>query len=274
MTALAALLLWSSLVGAVAPAPGASEGTVAVNGMEMFVRTVGSGEPLLVLHSGTQSGEMWEPFVAALGARYRVILPDLRGHGRSMNPDGLLTTRRFADDVAALLDQLGIRRCRAIGASAGGMTLLHLATRHPERLEAMVVVGVGTDLPEACRALLAPTSVDDLSEAAWQRLRARHRHGDDQIRALYAWVAGLAADTEDMKFTPAQLAAITTPTLIVHGDRDYCFPASMAWEIHQAVPTSYLWVVPNGSHVPLAGSNADTFAATVLEFFSGAWPTR
>ena len=273
--ALAALLLWGSLAGAADPAPGGpSERTVAVNGMEMFVRMVGSGEPLLLLHAGTQSGEMWQPFESALGARYRLIIPDLRGHGRSTNPEGPLTTARFADDVVALLDQLGIRRCRAIGASAGGMTLLHLATTHPERLEAMVVVGVGTDLPAACRAILAPTSVDGLSEQAWQRLRARHRHGDDQIRALYAWVAGLAADTGDMKFTPAQLGAITAPTLIVHGDRDYCFPASMGWEIHQAVPTSYLWVVPNGSHVPLSGNNAGTFTATVLEFFSGDWATR
>jgi len=273
-TVLAALLLWGSLAGATDPAPGASEQTVAVNGMQMFVRTAGSGEPLLLLHSGTQSGEMWRPFEDALGAHYRLIIPDLRGHGRSTNPEGPLTTARFADDVVALLDHQGIRRCRAIGASAGGMTLLHLAATRPERLEAMVVVGVGTDLPAACRQILAPTSVDGLSEAAWQRLRARHRHGDEQIRALYDWVAGLAEDTGDMKFTQEQLAGIAAPTLIVHGDRDYCFPASMAWDIHQAVPTSYLWVVPNGSHVPLAGRNADTFSATVLVFFSGDWATR
>jgi len=271
---LVSLLLCGTVAAAASPDAAAVEQTVAVNGMEMFVRTVGSGEPLLLLHSGTQSGEMWRPFEATLGSRYRLVIPDLRGHGRSTNPEGPLTTARFADDVAALLDHQGIRRCRAIGASAGGMTLLHLATTHPERLEAMVVVGVGTDLPAACRQILAPTSVDGLSEAAWQRLRARHRHGDEQIRALYAWVAGLAEDTGDMKFTRAQLAGIAAPTLIVHGDRDYCFPASMAWDIHQAVPTSYLWVVPNGSHVPLAGRNADTFAATVLEFFSGDWATR
>ena len=271
---LVSLLLWGTAATAASPVTAAVEQTVAVNGMEMFVRTIGSGEPLLLLHSGTQSGEMWRPFEEALGARYRLVMPDLRGHGRSTNPEGRLTTRHFADNVVALLDHLEIRRCRAIGASAGGMTLLHLAMAHPERLDAMVVVGAGTDLPEACRQILAGTSVDGLSETGWQRLRVRHRHGDDQIRALYAWVAGLAADTVDMKFTQAQLAAITTPTLIVNGDRDYCFPASMAWDIAKAVPTSYLWVVPNGSHVPLSGSNADTFTATVLEFFSGEWQTR
>ena len=248
--------------------------TVTVNGMQMHYRAVGTGAPLLLLHSGTQSGEMWAPFVEALASRYRLIIPDLRGHGRSTNPAGPLATRRFADDVLALMDLLEIPRARAIGASAGGMALLHAATAHPERFDALVVVGVGTDLPKECRATLARTSTDDLSEASWQALRARHTHGDTQIRALYAWIASLAADTDDMKIDPARLSAITAPTLIVHGDRDYCFPASMAWEIYRAVPTSYLWVVPNGTHVPLSGSNAATFTETVLAFFAGNWRQR
>lgn len=271
---LTAFLLCSAAAAHGAPGPAATAQTATVNGMPMYYRTVGTGDPLLLLHAGTQSGAMWDPFVEALAARYHLIIPDLRGHGGSTNPDGPLTTRRFADDVVALLDHLKIGRCKAIGASAGGMTLLHLAMKYPERIEALVVVGVGTDLPKECRTILARTTTDSLSEASWQILRARHTHGDAQIRALYAWVASLAEDDGDMRIEPARLAAISAPMLIIHGDRDYCFPASMAWEIHQAVPTSYLWVVPNGTHVPLSGSNADTFTATVLEFFSGKWQPR
>lgn len=233
-----ALLLAGAGAAHGAPVPAGTTQMASVNGMQMFYRTVGSGSPLLLLHSGTQSGDMWDPLVAALSARYRLIIPDLRGHGGSTNPDGPLATRRFADDVVALLDYLEISRCKAIGASAGGMTLLHLAMTHPERIEALVVVGVGTDLPKACRAILAGTSTDSLSEASWKILRARHKHGDAQIRALYAWIASLATDDGDMKIDTAKLASIEVPMLIVHGDRDYCFPASMAWDIHQAVPAS------------------------------------
>ena len=271
---LAAVVLGSAAAADGAPGPADTTRTVSVNGMQMFYRTVGTGDPLLLLHGGTQSGAMWDPFVEALAGRYQVIIPDLRGHGSSTNPDGPLATRRFADDVIALLDHLKIGRCRAIGASAGGMTLAHLVMKHPERIEALVLVGVGTDLPKECRAILARTSADDLSETAWQSLRARHRHGDAQIRALYAWVASLARDDGDLKLDPAQLGRITAPMLIVHGDRDYCYPASMAWEIYRATPASYLWVVPNGSHVPLSGANAATFTATVLDFLLGNWRPR
>ena len=73
-----------------------------------------------------------------------------------------------------------------------------------------------------------------------------------------------------MTFTPPLLATITAPTLVVHGDRDYCFPASMAWDIYQAIPDSALWVVPNGGHVPVTGDNADRFADITLEFLGTA----
>lgn len=245
--------------------------TFAVNGVQLYYETVGSGEPLLLLHSGTQTGRMFDPFVERLAAHYSLIVPDLRGHGNSTNPAGVWTTRQFAKDVMALLDHLGIGRVRAIGASAGAMTLLRIATSHPDRIQAMVVVGAGTHLPVECRRILAATDADRLSEAAWERLRAKHHHGDDQVRALYAWVASLAGDYEDMVFTPPQLATITAPTLVVHGDRDYCFPASMAWEIYHAIPDSYLWVVPNGGHVPLSGANQDRFAEIVEAFLGGAW---
>lgn len=245
--------------------------TLVLDGMELYYETCGSGEPLLLLHSGTQTGRMFDPFVERLAARYRLIVPDLRGHGGSTNPQGVWSTRQFADDVAALLDHLGVAKVRAIGASAGAMTLLRLATTRPERIQALVVVGVGTYLPAECRAVLASTDADRLPEAAWQRLRAKHRHGDDQIRALYAWVASLSRDVDDMVFTPPQLSTITAPTLVVHGDRDYCFPASMAWEIYHAIPHSYLWVVPNGGHVPLTGRNQERFAEIVEEFLADAW---
>jgi pimeloyl-ACP methyl ester carboxylesterase len=273
-----ALLLVASFLTAPAvaaedtpPPPAVRAHTVSLNGIEMYYETVGEGEPLLLLHGGTQSGRMFDPFVAPFSGSHRLIIPDLRGHGGSTNPAGEWSTRLFARDILALLDHLKIEKVKAIGASAGAMTLLHMATREPERIEAMIVIGVGTYLPAECREILAPTTADALPEAAWDALRARHKHGDDQIRALYAWVASLAESYNDMTFTPPYLATITARTLVVHGDRDYCFPASMAWEIYEAIPRSYLWVVPNGGHVPLGGENAAAFAGTALKFLKGDW---
>jgi len=252
----------------------ASSHTVNVNGVDLYYETIGEGDPLLLLHSGTQTGRMFEPFLEELAARYRLIVPDLRGHGRSTNPAGEWATRLFARDVFALLDHLGVARVRAIGASAGAMTLLHMATQQPERVEAMVVVGVGTWLPADCRSILGQTDVDSYPDAAWERLRAKHVHGDEQIRALFTWIASLADSYNDMTFTPAFLSTITARTLVVHGDRDYCFPASMAWDIYSAIPEAYLWVVPNGSHVPISGPRAVAFTETAIEFLEGSWDRR
>jgi pimeloyl-ACP methyl ester carboxylesterase len=252
----------------------ATSHTVNVNGIELYYETLGEGDPLVLLHSGTQTGRMFEPFVEDLAARYRLIVPDLRGHGRSTNPAGEWSTRMFARDVFALLDHLGVERFRAIGASVGAMTLLHMATQQPQRVEAMVVVGVGTWLPAECRSILGQTDLDAYPEAAWERLREKHVHGDAQIRALFGWIASLADSYNDMTFTPAFLSTITARTLVVHGDRDYCFPASMAWDIYDAIPESYLWVVPNGDHVPIRGPRSAAFTETAIQFLEGAWERR
>jgi pimeloyl-ACP methyl ester carboxylesterase len=87
-----------------------------------------------------------------------------------------------------------------------------------------------------------------------------------RVVSIDAWVASLAESYGDMSFEPPLLATITSPTLIVHGDRDYCFPASMALDIYQAIPDAALWVVPSGGHVPITGGNARRFADVALEF--------
>lgn len=266
----ATLLLCLAAAGAAAAEAGSGH-TLAVNGIELHYEVSGNGEPLLLLHAGIETGRMWDEHLGELAARYRVIVPDLRGHGGSTNPDRVWTTRQFAADIFALLDHLEVRRLRAVGASAGAMTLLHMATVQPERFEALVVIGVGTSLPAACRSTLSTVDPNAVPAAAMEELRSIHHHGDEQIRALYSWVASLASDETDMVFTPPQLARITAPTLVVHGDRDYCFPASMALEIFDAIPQAHLWVVPNGGHVPITGPRAAPFSATVLEFLSGAW---
>ena len=245
--------------------------TVTINGIEMHYETSGKGEPLVLLHGGTQTTRMYDPFVEEFSAHYRLIAIDLRGHGGSTNPDNKWTTRQFAQDVFALLDHLKVDSFKAIGASAGGMTLLHMAIQHPERVEAMIVIGVGTYLPKECRNILRSTDTDDLSEAMWESLREWHRHGDAQVRALYEWVASLAESYNDMTFTPPFLSTIKARTLVVHGDRDYCFPASMAWDVYASIPKAYLWVVPNGDHVPIRGTHAAPFAQKALDFLAGSW---
>src|SRR5437764_15082030 len=99
--------------------------------MQMYYVTCGQGEPLLLLHGFTGASSDWEPFVAEFADQYQLILPDLRGHGRSTNPLSEFTHRQAALDGCALLDHLAIVRCRAIVPSAGDNTLLPLSTQPP-----------------------------------------------------------------------------------------------------------------------------------------------
>ncbi|MCC6860274.1 MAG: alpha/beta hydrolase [Bryobacterales bacterium] len=244
--------------------------TVPVNGIDIYYETRGSGPPLVLLHGFSASGQVWQPFLAAFGRQYRLIVPDLRGHGRSTNPSGEFTHRQSARDVYALLDSLNIRTFSAMGISTGGMTLLHMATQQPERVEAMVLIGATTYFPEQAREIMRKTTPDNIPPAQLERQRALHTHGDAQIRALRSQFNRFKDSYDDMTFTPPHLAAIRARTLIVHGDRDAFFPVSIPVEMYRSIPRSYLWIVPNGSHVPIQ-DHAREFERLALEFLSGKW---
>ena len=192
---------------------------------------------------------------------------DARGHGRSTNPGKTITMRQCALDTLALLDHLGVRRCRAIGASLGGNTLLHMATLQPDRIEAMVVVSATMYFPDQARRLMRLVPVEDQPAEEWQVMRHRHKLGDEQILTLWQQQRGLADSYEDMTFTPPSLARITADTLIVYGDRDPLYPVEMAVDLYRAIPRSALWVQPRAGHGNIYLEAAPPFVSTSLAFF-------
>jgi len=245
--------------------------TLSVNGIELYVERRGEGEALLLLHGGGGTGANWRLIFDAAPDGYELIVPDLRGHGRSTHAGGPFTFRQLAVDMIGLMDSLRITRFKAIGVSMGAKALLHLATIQPERVEAMVVVSAAPYFPETTRALMRAAAAASHDDQDWTRMRQWHRQGDDQIRAIWAMPEQLANDYEDMSFTPPRLGRIQASTLIVHGDRDPLYPVALALEMHAAIPQSHLWVVPNGGHSPIFGKVAPPFADTALQFLNGQW---
>jgi len=242
-----------------------------INGMEMYYEIHGEGEPLVLLHGGGGVGANWELIFKVPPQGYQLVIPDLRGHGRSTNPSPEFTFRQLALDVFGLLDRLGIARFKAIGLSLGAKTLLHIATQQPERVEAMVLVSATPYFPEQARSLMRQLTPDNRSDAEWQQMRQWHRQGDEQIRKLWRQMHALRDSYDDMNFTPPYLSTITARTLIVHGDRDALYPVNLAMEMYAAIPRSYLWIVPNGGHGPIFGDLAVGFVETVLAFLRGEW---
>jgi pimeloyl-ACP methyl ester carboxylesterase len=245
--------------------------TIPINGMEMYFETLGEGEPLVLLHGGGGIGANWELVFKDPPSGYRLVIPDLRGHGRSTNPSTEFTFRQSALDVFVLLDHLGIERFQAIGLSMGAKTLLHMSTQQPARIEAMVLVSAAPYFPEQAREIMRQFSSANHTEAEWQQMRQWHKHGDEQIQALWKLGDAFKDNYTDMNFTPPYLSTIKARTLIVHGDRDPLYPVSLATEMYSAIPDSYLWIVPNGGHGPIFGEMAEDFVKSSMSFLRGEW---
>ncbi|MGB7622157.1 MAG: alpha/beta hydrolase [Terriglobia bacterium] len=245
--------------------------TEPVNDIEMYYEIRGEGEPLVLLHGGGGVGANWELIFKSPPKGYRLVIPDLRGHGRSTNPSPEFTFRQSAQDVLGLLDRLGIERFKAVGLSLGAKTLLHIATQQPGRVEAMVLVSATPYFPEQARSLMCQLTPENRSEAEWEQMRQWHKQGDEQIRKLWNQMHALKDSYDDMNFTPPYLSTVTARTLIVHGDRDPLYPVNLAMEMYEAIPRSYLWIVPNGGHGPIFGEMTGRFVETSLTFLRGEW---
>ncbi len=247
------------------PASDAPGKTVAVDGIKMYYETSGQGEPLVLLHAFGGSGQTWSRMVPEFAKRYQVIVPDLRGHGRSTNPSGKFTHRQSALDVLALMNALGIKQVKAMGISTGGMTLIHMATQQPSRVEAMVLIGATIYFPEQAREIMRKATVESLTPEMYERRRQTHKHSDEQIRALQQQFHDFRNSYDDMNFTGPYLTTITARTLIVHGDRDQFFPVEIPQQMYHSTPKSFLWIIPRGGHVPIFDPDVP-FVSTSLKF--------
>lgn len=247
--------------------------SVDINGFRLVYRLLGQGEPLLLLHGFLQTGEQWSSVLDELAEQYRLIVPDLRGHGGSTDPSGRFTHRQAALDMFALMDHLNIPEVMAMGISSGGITLLHMATSRSDRIRAMVLIGAAAYSPEQNRAIQRASAPDDVPLEELASLGRPHRRGTEQARELLRQFSDLADNYEDVNFTPPFLSTILARTLIIHGDRDEFFPVSIPVEEYAAIPNSYLWIVPNGGHVPLLGTDRGdrVFLENVVEFLKGEW---
>jgi pimeloyl-ACP methyl ester carboxylesterase len=239
-----------------------------VNGVDIYFEVHGTGDPLVLLSGFSGSSQDWGPSLAAWGPNFQIILPDLRGHGRS----GILSSPFRHEDAAldlfALFDHLGIHTFKGVGISAGGNTLLHLATKQPERLKAMVIVSATPYFPTQARTIMRQYGAN-LPEAEWQRLRRSHPGGDAQIQALLASTVGFADSYDDLNFTPPLLSTIRARTMIIQGDHDPLYPVEISFEMAKAIPNSALWIVPNAGHGPVIGERWPNFITTAAAYLRG-----
>ena len=239
--------------------------TETLNGVSIYFEVHGTGDPVLLLHGFSGSSQDWRQVAADWSSSFQVIVPDLRGHGRSGTLTAPFRHRDAAADMLALLDHLGIRACKGVGISAGGNTLLHMAGRAPDRVSAMVIVSATPYFPAQARPIMRQYP-DNVPAEQWEYLRRSHSGGDAQIRGILDSIRAFADSYDDMNFTPPHLATIKARTLIVQGDRDPMYPVELSLEMARAIPRSSLWIVPNAGHGPVLGERWPEFLNTAAAF--------
>ncbi|HEX6069657.1 MAG TPA: alpha/beta fold hydrolase [Longimicrobiaceae bacterium] len=259
-----------ALTGFVAAAPVAAQGSLGasshiavVNGIELHYRMAGTGQPLLLLHGYGWSGEQWDRFIPALAEDFRLLIPDMRGHGRSSMPPGNFLQRDVAADMLALLDLLGLTKIAAVGHSGGANALYLAAAVAPERFASLVVIGAQHEFTDQNRmAMQATPDLEGLPEPVRRAMMRAHPGGRPQIDWLLAQFRQLGANRDDLNLTLDRLSQIQARVLIIAGDRE---EVGLALREKRSIPGASLWVVPSQGHFPFW----DDFGGSALaaEFF-------
>jgi len=251
--------------------------TVHANGINIHYVEQGQGSTLILLHGGVVStSPVWAgipiayaSYMDALAEHFHVIAPDTRGCGRTPHSHGPATFDVLADDVAALIEALGIERPAVLGFSEGGVTATVLTIRHPGAVCAMVN-DAGFDLfdpqtpsPQMMRQLLGGSP--DATEAN-PDIAARQFEASDQMRPLFElmkqdqdagqgdghWRAYLQLCWPRVTTLPgltyADFANISVPTLILVGDRDDFCPVEQAVAAYRQLPDGELAILPGHGH--------------------------
>ena len=257
-------------------------------GVALHHETAGEGEPVLFLHGFPFSGALWAPTVERLGGRWRCIVPDLRGMGRSPAA-AAAGMDDYADDLARLLDVLGEKRpVVLVGMSMGGYVAFAFARRHPRRVRALALVATRAqaDTEEGARGRLA---------TADRVLREGSRGvADDMLGRLFAasapeelrarWHAvmaatppeGVAAALRAMAARPDSFGTIdllARPVLAVAGEEDAIAPVADARRMADAAHDGRLVTVPGAGHmVPV--ERPDALADALRRFLQGLPPPK
>ena len=198
-----------------------------VNGINLYYETHGSGRPLILLHGGLGSGEMFGPVLPLLAEHHQVIAVDLQGHGRTADIDRPIDIRLMADDIAALIHHLGLDRPDVVGYSLGGGVALQTAANYPHEVRRLVVVSANIRRDAIPPEMLAQQG--QVSGAAAEFMK------DTPMYKLYQRVAPRPEDfprlldkigqsmSKDFDFSE-EVRGLKVPTLIVAADADMAPP--------------------------------------------------
>ncbi len=230
------------------PAPtlpkASKSGHAPINGIRIWYAAFGHGRPVILLHGGLVNANYWGHQVRALQGRYRVIVMDSRGHGRSTRNAEPYGYDLMASDVLGLMDYLKIRKAAIVGWSDGAIVGLDIAMLHPDRVSKLFAFAANSD----------PSGVADISKSPvfntyLARARADYKRlspTPDQFNSFLAQITKMWETQPN--WTAADLARVRVPTWIVDGDHDEAIKRENTEFMAAHIPGAGLLIEPEVSH--------------------------
>jgi pimeloyl-ACP methyl ester carboxylesterase len=232
-------------------------------GINLFYVEFGSGLPLTLLHGYPLDHTIWLELVPGLNKAARLILPDLRGHGQSPEPQGPYSMLEMAEDVVELWDTLGIEKSVIGGHSMGGYVALALARYFPERLAGLALIASRTnaDAPDKKTARLA--SIEDVRKNGVREAvsgmpaklsynnNVRERCREIVLDASPVGVMGTLAAMADRPDSLDLFLNLEIPTLIIAGEDDQIVPVDSLRAVAQKMKEPRLVEISGAGHMPM-----------------------
>jgi 3-oxoadipate enol-lactonase len=255
------------------------------NASEIFVREQGDGQPLLLLHGLMATGEMFQPVLAPLSTQHRLIVPDLRGHGRSGQLPGPYTTEQLAADLPPLLDRLGVGAVAVLGYSHGGAVAQQFTLDFPQRVRRLVLACTYAHNTltrrERLEGWLTPWLIRLLGPRTLGALMMRSAAGGGpplpaEVRRWFvdmlgsnhrAQMVAASRGLADFDSRP-RLREIAAPTLVIAGGDDSAVPMAHAHMLAEGIPHAALRVVAGAGHT-LMWTHPDDVVRLVLPWLAG-----
>ena len=264
----------------------------AADGTTLRFEDAGSGPPLLMAHELGSDARQWLRQVEAFSCDFRCITPNARGYPPSDVPeaDDAYLWNRFAGDIGAVLDAAGAPSAALMGWSMGAYAVLQFARLHPERVGALVLVGVGSGSPKTDEAgwreqmaLMSAAWLEEPRKGAAMMAEADNRQPLRRLnpRAFEAWLADLEGHSPEgmartcrnyqgrrpsLQDLEAEFARLEVPTLIVCGENDLPCLQTSRW-LARTLPQAQLWLDAGGGHCPNL-ERPDIFNGRVGQFLA------
>jgi pimeloyl-ACP methyl ester carboxylesterase len=250
---------------------------IQVNGLRMYYESQGAGTPVILLHGGLETCQMWAPVVSILSKFYQVITPDSRGHGRTDKSAINISYPLMAEDFAQFIQVLGLEKPFLAGYSDGGQVALYMAINHPGLVRGYMIGATELSMTDEWRQTLHGTlafegpgsvNLDKIAQTSPELVHSlQEKHDGFHEPGYWKMLLNEASRywLSPPHYNADDLANIVDPALFWFGDRDVFCPPEQALKLYRMVNKSELAVIPNADHFTMM-QQIDIAAMILMNF--------